>query len=114
MLVDYHEINNCFKLALQLFRFELFVSRGQARSLISVIVESVGAQSGLGPCPGWGPVRVGALSGLGPSPGWGPVRVGAHIWAQMGPYGSSWTGLGRLRKLSVRLLDQFPTFRVQN
>ena len=28
-------------------------------------------------------VRVGARSGLGPSPGWGPVWVGAH----MGPYG---------------------------
>ena len=31
---------------------------------------------------GLGPGRVGAQSGLGPSPGWGPVRVGAH----MGPY----------------------------
>ena len=51
-----------------------------------------------------------ARAGLGPSPGWGPVRVGAH----MGPYGSSWTGLGRLRKLSVRLVDQFRTFRIQN
>ena len=28
-------------------------------------------------------LRVGAQSGLGPGPGWGPVRVGAH----MGPYG---------------------------
>ena len=54
-------------------------------------------------------IPLGARAGLGPSPGWGPVRVGAH----MGPYGSSWTGLGRLRKLSVRLLDQFRTFRVQ-
>ena len=36
------------------------------------------------------------------------------IHAHMGPYGSSWTGLGRLRKLSIRLLDQFRTFRVQN
>ena len=68
--------------------------------------------------------------GLGPSPGWGPVRVGAHmgpygpiygpIWAHVGPYGSSWTGLGdsvnfpsTFRKLSVRLLDKFRTFRVQ-
>ena len=25
------------------------------------------------------PVRVGARAGLGPSPGWGPVRVGAHM-----------------------------------
>ena len=37
----------------------------------------------LPPGPGWGPVRVEARSGLGP------------IWAHMGPYGSSWTGLGR-------------------
>ena len=29
--------------------------------------------AGLGPSPGWGPVRVGALPGLGP------------IWAHMGP-----------------------------
>ena len=49
-------------------------------------------------------------AGLGPSPGWGLDRVGAH----MGPYGSSWTGLGGFRKLSVRLLDQFRTFRIQN
>ena len=48
------------------------------------------------------------------------VRVGAHmglygpLWAHMGPYGTSWIGLGRLRKLSVRLLEEFRTFRVQN
>ena len=54
----------------------------------------VGVQSGLGPCPGWGPVRVGALSGLGPCPGWGPVRVGALSglgpfpgWGPHGPIG---------------------------
>ena len=35
------------------------------------------------------------------------------LWAHMGLYGTSWIGLGRLRKLSVRLLDQFRTFRVQ-
>ena len=39
--------------------------------------------------------RVGAQSGLGPGPGWGPY---GPIWALMGPYvdpyGSSWTGLG--------------------
>ena len=29
--------------------------------------------------------------GLGPSPGWGPVRVGAH----MGPYGPIWVLLDR-------------------
>ena len=28
--------------------------------------------------------------GLGPSPGWGPVRVGAH----MGPYGPLWAHMG--------------------
>ena len=27
----------------------------------------------------WGPVRVRALSGLGPSPGWGPVRVSVLV-----------------------------------
>ena len=54
--------------------------------------------------PGWGPVRV------GPCPGWGPVRVGAlsglePIWAHMGPYGSSWAGLGS----SVRFPSDFWT-----
>ena len=55
----------------------------------------VGAQSGLGPGPGWGPYGpIWALMGpyMGP---YGPS------WALMGPYGSSWIGLGRLRKLSV-------------
>ena len=51
------------------------------------------AQSGLGPCPGWGQVRVGALSGLGPiwtlmGPYMGPDGpLWAHIWALMGPLG---------------------------
>ena len=54
--------------------------------------------------------RASGKPGLGPSPGWGPVRVGAH----MGPYGSSWTGLGKFHKLPVRLLDQFRTLWVQN
>ena len=32
--------------------------------------------------------RVGAQSGLGPGPGWGPYGpLWAHIWAHMGPYG---------------------------
>ena len=35
-------------------------------------------------------VWVGAQSGLGPCPGWGPVRVGAH----MGPYGPLWDLMG--------------------
>ena len=36
------------------------------------------------------------MSGLGPGPGWGPVRVGAHmdpygpLWAHKGPYGPIW------------------------
>ena len=39
------------------------------------------------------------------------VRVGAHIWAHMGPYGSSWTGLGRFRRFH-KLYINFPqTFR---
>ena len=40
-------------------------------------------------CDFWydGPGR----AGLGPSPGWGPY---GPIRALMGPYGSSWTGLG--------------------
>ena len=46
-------------------------------------------RAGLGSSPGWGPVRVGARSGLGP------------IWALLVPYVSSWTSLGKLRKLSV-------------
>ena len=33
------------------------------------------------------------------------------IWALMGPYGSSWIGLGRLRKLSVNFpLDFWTNF----
>ena len=63
---------------------------------------------------------------MGSSPGWGPVRVGAH----MGPYGPVCAHMGlpgqvlevledsvnfpsTFRKVSVRLLDQFGTFRVQ-
>ena len=58
-------------------------------------------------CPG-GPIRA-HMDPYGPI--YGP------IWVHMGPYGSSWTGLGssvNFRKLSVRLLDQFRTFRVPN
>ena len=44
---------------------------------------------------GPGPVRVGAQSGLGPGPGWGPyVPLWAHIWAHMGPHGSIWAHMG--------------------
>ena len=49
-------------------------------------------------------------------PMWDPYRP---MWAHMGPYESSWTGLGKsvnfpstFRKLSVRHLDKFRTFRV--
>ena len=61
--------------------------------------------------------RVGAHMGpyMGPcGPIWAHMDLYGPIWAHVGPYGSSWTGLGRLRKLSVRLLDQFRTFRVTN
>ena len=58
--------------------------------------------------PRLNPGRVGAQSGLGPGPGWGPNGpLWAHmrsLWAHMGPYGSSWTGLGRSGHV------QFPTF----
>ena len=37
------------------------------------------------------PGRVGAQSGLGPGPGWGPY---GPIWALMGPYGPIWTLMG--------------------
>ena len=40
-------------------------------------------------------------------------RIIHHMGQYMGLDWSSWTGLGRLRKLSVRLLDQFRMFRVQ-
>ena len=51
--------------------------------------------------------RVGAQSGLGPGPGWGPY---GPLWALMGPYGSSWTGPDMTKSgLSV----EFDTFRVQ-
>ena len=46
-----------------------------------------GAQSGLGPGPGWGPY--GSIY-MGP---YGPIY--GPMWAHMGPYGSSWTGLGK-------------------
>ena len=57
-------------------------------------------RAGLGPSPGWGPVRVGAH--MGP---YGPLW--AHIWAHMVPYGPIWAHLGPpgqvldSRKLSV-------------
>merc|ERR1711924_126835 len=55
------------------------------------------ARAGLGPSPGWGPVRVGALMGPYVSP-YGPM------WAHMGPSGPLWVLLDRswrFRKLSV-------------
>ena len=47
----------------------------------------VSSWAGLGPSPGWGPVRVGAH--MGP---YGPLW--AHIWAHMGPYGPIWALMG--------------------
>ena len=38
-----------------------------------------------------GPGRVGAQSGLGPGPGWGPY---GPIWALMGLYGPIWAHVG--------------------
>ena len=58
-------------------------------------------------------LRVGAQSGLGPSPGWGPVRVGAHmgpygpIWAHMGPCGPIWAHMGP----PGQVLEKASTFR---
>ena len=57
-----------------------------------------------------------ARAGLGPSPGWGPVRVGALMGPYMGPYGPLWVLLDRswrsckipytFRKLSVETFGQ--------
>ena len=47
---------------------------------------------GLGPGPGWGPVRVGARSGLGPI--WALMGPYGPIWALMGPYGPLWALMG--------------------
>ena len=65
----------------------------------------------------WKSICSRAQAGLGPGPGWGPYGpLWAHIWVLMGPYGPLWVLLGRswkFRQISVRLLDQFRTFRVQ-
>ena len=55
--------------------------------------------------------------GMGPSPGWGPVRVGAHmgpygpiygpIWAHVGPCGPIWVLLDRSWK-KRQLYVNFP------
>ena len=51
-------------------------------------------------------LEIDAVPGLGPSPGWGPVRVGAHmgpygpLWALMGPYGPIWVLLDRSWKIT--------------
>ena len=75
-----------------------------------------------------------ARAGLGPSPGWDPVRVGAHmgpygpiygpIWALMGPYmrpyGPIWALMGPPGQVlagpdmsDFRLLIEFCMFEVQ-
>ena len=66
-----------------------------------------GAQSGLGPSPGWGPYGpIWAL--MGPyGPLWALMGPYGPIW---GPYGSSWTGPDMTKS---GLLVQFGTFRVQ-
>ena len=61
-------------------------------------------------------------SGLGPI--WAHMGPYGPLWALMGSYGPLWAHMGppgqvlevpkTFRKLSVRLLDQFRTFRVQN
>ena len=65
-------------------------------SLFLLARARVGAQSGLGPCPGWGPVRVGAH--MGPhGPLWalmGPMGPYGPLWALMGPYGPLWAHKG--------------------
>ena len=65
------------------------------------------------PDPGWGPY--GPIYG----PIWayiyGPIYapLWAYIWDHMGPYGSSWTGLGDSVNFPWDNLDQFESFRVQ-
>ena len=68
----------------------------------------VGARAGLGPSPGWGPVRVGAHMGpYGPIywPIYGPIYK--PIWAHVGPFGSMWALMGppgrswKKRQLSI-------------
>ena len=58
----------------------------------------------------WKSICSRAQAGLGPGPGWGPygplwAHIWAHMWAHMGPYGSSWAGLGS----SVRFPSDFWT-----
>ena len=74
----------------------------EIQSNVSSIIHNTRLKRGQGGAqssgPGWGPVRFGAQSGLGPGPGWvpyGPLYgpLWAHTLAHMGPYGSSWTGL---------------------
>ena len=55
--------------------------------------------------------------GLGPSPGWGPVRVGAHMGPYMGPYGPLWAhilahmALWAHMGLPGQVLEKASTFR---
>ena len=48
-----------------------------------------------------------ARAGLGPSPGWGPLRVGAHMGPYMGPCGPIWALMGH----PGQVLEKVSTFR---
>ena len=58
----------------------------------------------------WKSICSRAQAGLGPGPGWGPY---GPLWAHMGPPGQVLEKASTFRQISVRLLDQFRTFRVQ-
>ena len=63
------------------------------------------AWCGLGPGPGWGPVRVGARSGLEPI--WAHMGPYGPIWALMGPYGPIWALMGP----PGQVLEDYVNFR---
>ena len=53
------------------------------------------------------PGRVGAQSGLGPGPGWGPYGPIGPLWAHgalMGPYGPSWAHTGPILFKKILIL----------
>ena len=52
----------------------------------------------------------GAQSGLGPRPGWGPVRVGAHILAHMGSYGPIYGPIWALMGPPGQVLEDYVNF----
>ena len=73
----------------------------------------------MGPNPDRAPTRIGfytdlykGVNGSGvDGPGWGPY---GPMWAHMGPPGQVLEKASTFRQLSVRLLDQFRMFRIQN